>query len=1186
MEDDDAGTRGEAHADEGDEDDDPTSPKSAIGKGAKGKKRRRRSDTEEFGNLIFDYGGVKDLTPQQHKDFHTDVDVGYLEGLELEKIEVRRQRRRRLFERNRLLFDERPLKECDLPIEYWKEVLRNASIQSWCDEKKVLRHLATCRPMAKPANTKPWRLCRIWILKALASGSKQSWSDHADIQCYVVDDSIWEAVRIIGDADEGFGTFPRSLYGMLLTVGAGWVVVEPEKRIIPMCWKKWADRHDVKYAKCQPGTYIPRPRDVVGLATTRITLPESQPLRLTYSTFDGSPLGAMPPYDDASINLVVVQDKAESIGDVNRPVVTPNIAAANALQRLKEMEFAVDQDGDIDEDDVLADALQSAIIDGPIEERINELINESFRNAGIETTQKLRDTVQRIALDVVRSSNQAIRRMQATIEQDRAAITAVVNQCEDRFKRQEGLYALMNAQLDMLNSKVMTMQDDEPESDDDSFEDDDTPASKRQKTTSEEVDQQLKDNLNHAITKDSNAMRPNMNNTDTVMSQSQDISKEVTGSTSTFSNIDTTVRNTERSATEKTETTKNNTEISGSEMMTGTQNTPNVDKQFSVTTNMSDHEDYDEDVGMADDANDDGGDDEVTKQGIRRSKRQKKARRRRSDSEEFPNPVFLHNVEIDLTPKQNKDITIPIHDDMLPGPLDWEKVENKRQRKYAENSRLKIDERPLKNIGTAREYWAAVLGLVGIQDWYDKRRVIKHIATSRAKAQQANTIPWRICRKWTLRALKSGSEQKWADDADINCGPIDDNVWEAVRIIGDTDEGFGTFPRTLLELLHQIGARFVLVKPEQRIIPQCWKKWADRTQYQYAGCQPNMFVARPVVNYKPPVNKSLRLKYHNADEDGAAPPDDDTDINLAVQGGARGPGGEVDKALVTTNDRAASALQRLNEAVFAKDENGDIDEDDVFMDALKNALTNGPIEGRIRELIHESFQSAGIKTTHKLYHTIQRIAQDVTRASNSAIRRLEAAIKEDRAAMTIVMTAYEERLQHQENMYTILKAQVENHNKRIGDLDQGESDSDDNASSDDEESTTPKKKQKVVDATTQEVGEEEVNTIDEKQGTQNESTAGQNNDTTIDGDNTMVDTLATRSQSNDTATATSSTIDAISTETPTANMAETSSAANADTMMDNNAEAGDFGTPSRTQGDSAAVTAETPPSRKKRRIQW
>ncbi|KAI1818956.1 hypothetical protein F4861DRAFT_544441 [Xylaria intraflava] len=552
---------------------------------------------------------------------------------------------------------------------------------------------------------------------------------------------------------------------------------------------------------------------------------------------------------------------------------------------------------------------------------------------------------------------------------------------------------------------------------------------------------------------------------------------------------------------------------------------------------MSDQEDYEEDV-LGNDANDDAGDDDAAKRSTRRGKGQKgkKSRRRRSDSEEFPNPVFLHNVEIDLTPKQNKDITVPIDDDMLPGPLDWEKVENKRQRKYAESSRLRIDERPLKSIGTAREYWAGVLNLVGVQEWYDKPKVIKHLATSRAKAQQANTIPWRTCRKWTLRALKSGSEQKWADDADINCDPIDDNLLEAVRIIGDTDEGFGTFPRTLLELLHQVGARFVLVKPEQRIIPQCWKKWADRTQYQYAGCQPNMFVARPVVNYKPSPMKPLRLKYHGEEEEGTAPPDDDNEINLAVQGGAGGPG-EVDKALVTPNERATSALQRLNEAEFAEDENGDIDEDDVFMDALKNALTNGPIEGRIKELIHECLQNAGIETTHKLYHTMQRIAKDVIKASNRAIRRLEAAIKEDRAAMAVAMTAYEERLQQQENMYTILKAQIENQGKRIGNIGAGEdSDSDDNASTEDEDEAPSNKKQKVVDTAIEEQNDNEVNAGDANQDTQNEgddSTDHHTKDTAIAGDEThgpdvddaMTDAPTIESTGNDTATVTSSTID-------------------------------------------------------------
>ncbi|KAI1129452.1 hypothetical protein F5Y10DRAFT_290979 [Nemania abortiva] len=87
------------------------------------------------------------------------------------------------------------------------------------------------------------------------------------------------------------GTFPKTLGTKLQSAGLVWLVIDPKDRIIPSCWKQFADRHQLPYRTSIDTDTTPK--DVYDISSsdekpiphrTSTTASEQQGLTTTSST--------------------------------------------------------------------------------------------------------------------------------------------------------------------------------------------------------------------------------------------------------------------------------------------------------------------------------------------------------------------------------------------------------------------------------------------------------------------------------------------------------------------------------------------------------------------------------------------------------------------------------------------------------------------------------------------------------------------------------------------------------------------------------------------------------------------------------------------------------------------------------------------------------------------------------------
>ncbi|KAI1430446.1 hypothetical protein GGR50DRAFT_702189 [Xylaria sp. CBS 124048] len=208
----------------------------------------------------------------------------------------------------------------------------------------------------------------------------------------------------------------------------------------------------------------------------------------------------------------------------------------------------------------------------------------------------------------------------------------------------------------------------------------------------------------------------------------------------------------------------------------------------------------------------------------------------------FPNSMFFwgkQNPSVILTKEQNADLvkTAKVPYKIIHEHLNWSSpAPHSKQRALKESSELGVDESIFRDkIDDVRGYWKTILSRVPPRPWVDKKRLIEHLATSKPLEMPSNSKPWKTVRLWIEAATRYGSMKNWADDIDFPIDPIDDGLWEAVRIIGDTDLGFGTFPNRLKGKLVEAGAAWILIDPKERIIPFSWRRWAKDNGIKCAG---------------------------------------------------------------------------------------------------------------------------------------------------------------------------------------------------------------------------------------------------------------------------------------------------------------------------------------------------------------
>ncbi|KAI1429356.1 hypothetical protein F5Y12DRAFT_482966 [Xylaria sp. FL1777] len=72
--------------------------------------------------------------------------------------------------------------------------------------------------------------------------------------------------------------------------------------------------------------------------------------------------------------------------------------------------------------------------------------------------------------------------------------------------------------------------------------------------------------------------------------------------------------------------------------------------------------------------------------------------------------------------------------------------------------------------------------------------------------------------------------------------PIDEEAFGALQVSGDSEDGFGVFPRFLLDKMRRTGTVWLLVDPAKRVVPQCWDKWLIKVGFRYNNSFPSRHI--------------------------------------------------------------------------------------------------------------------------------------------------------------------------------------------------------------------------------------------------------------------------------------------------------------------------------------------------------
>ncbi|KAI2632956.1 hypothetical protein GGS21DRAFT_522078 [Xylaria nigripes] len=419
---------------------------------------RGRAVIAGFPNTLFDYGASIDMSSEQNSHLvATGRDVVSFVQSQASSLAVHVpvSNQRTLHPISKLGVNETIFTLPKSAEEFWISLLQKVPPQPWIDMEKLLGHLSTSRPLEKPSNSKIWKLARNWLDEAIRCGSENQWDNDISFPSHITDESFWEALRIVGDADAGFGTFPSSLRSKMVSAGAAWMLVSPDVRKVPMCWKLWVSQNNISYAAIVPNMSIPNltpkrkrtsQEDGHSSPTDSIT---PRPLHIAQSPFSTPQevRQSHDPIDDTSMSDVQSEDEppAQAIS-----FVTVNPVAAQSLDKLRDTVISDPEDDDIwrgvvtttdvsittqralkiHKSNTMRDVktlIKDAIIDGPIEGRIREIIDDTLKEAGIDTDARLNQTIGTI---VIRST---------------ADMTQMIQQLDDRLKHQEALLSSLTA---------------------------------------------------------------------------------------------------------------------------------------------------------------------------------------------------------------------------------------------------------------------------------------------------------------------------------------------------------------------------------------------------------------------------------------------------------------------------------------------------------------------------------------------------------------------------------------------------------------------------------------------------------------------------------------------------------------------------------------------------------------------
>lgn len=117
----------------------------------------------------------------------------------------------------------------------------------------ILQKATKIQPMRTNSDTKLWIDTMIKLKLVIEEGHDLNWADNATTSYHLPALESCEMLRIYGDAQSGFGTWPTLLKERLYQVGAGWVCIPAKDRVIPLYWKHYCDTNKIQYKEAIPG---------------------------------------------------------------------------------------------------------------------------------------------------------------------------------------------------------------------------------------------------------------------------------------------------------------------------------------------------------------------------------------------------------------------------------------------------------------------------------------------------------------------------------------------------------------------------------------------------------------------------------------------------------------------------------------------------------------------------------------------------------------------------------------------------------------------------------------------------------------------------------------------------------------------------------------------------------------------
>ncbi|KAI2623411.1 hypothetical protein GGS21DRAFT_494253 [Xylaria nigripes] len=207
----------------------------------------------------------------------------------------------------------------------------------------------------------------------------------------------------------------------------------------------------------------------------------------------------------------------------------------------------------------------------------------------------------------------------------------------------------------------------------------------------------------------------------------------------------------------------------------------------------------------------------------------------------FPLPNFNYGGELDVSVAENEIlIHLMSHDHQMYGLSNvwFSTVKPDKRRNFFSSNRLKQDETPLINIDSGHVYWRMVTNIAPPRDWIKKSKLFTYLAKARPKDKVSNYKFWVATRNWLDEVIRQGDLSDWSDEGTLNPPVTDEEIWEAIRIVGDSQDGYGTYPKAIKEKMTKAGFNWIAVNPKYRIIPKCWQSWANHYGFSYAAAQP------------------------------------------------------------------------------------------------------------------------------------------------------------------------------------------------------------------------------------------------------------------------------------------------------------------------------------------------------------